>query len=116
MPQLRILDFKKVKQKERDEAQTLFKGKKLKKSDKPRIFVPGEQIKKGFQHQNTNQMGNFNDKSQHMNQRVQPSKEDIDAIRVNPYKLSTYDTFKYNLICNLSLLSPKPNLSMKLNV
>jgi len=81
MPQLRILDFKKVKQKERDEAQTLFKGKKLKKSDKPRIFVPGEQIKQGFQHQNTNQMGNFNDQSQHMNQRVQPSKEDIDAIR-----------------------------------
>lgn len=74
MPFLRILDFKKVKEKERKEAVSLFKGKKLKKSDKPRTFVPGEQIKHGNQ-----EFGN--EEVHHQQVRSQPSKEELDAIR-----------------------------------
>lgn len=46
LPQLRILDFKKIKLKERQEAQKLFKGKKVKQSDKPKTFIPGEPFDK----------------------------------------------------------------------
>lgn len=47
MPNLRVLDFKKIKQKEKQEATKLFKGKKLKQSEtaKPKTFVPGEPLK-----------------------------------------------------------------------
>jgi len=80
MPGLRLLDFKKVKERERQEAQTLFKGKKLKKSEKPKTFIPGEQLKQGFNQATQN----FTiDQSHPTAQRVQPSKEDIDAIRVS---------------------------------
>lgn len=78
LPTLRILDFKKVREKERQEAQSLFKGKKLKKSDKPKTFIPGEQIKQGF---NQGNQSFSNDPVQQQAQRAQPSKEDIDAIR-----------------------------------
>jgi len=79
MPNLRILDFKKIKQKERQEAQSLFKGKKLKKNDKPKTFIPGEQIKQGFTQSNQQNFGS--DQIQQHAQRQQPSKSDIDAIR-----------------------------------
>lgn len=79
IPSLRILDFKKVKEKERQEALALFKGKKLKKSDKPRTFIPGEQIKPNFNQGSQNFTTDQN--SQNKGQRAQPSKEDIDAIR-----------------------------------
>jgi len=79
IPSLRIIDFKKVREKERQEAQTLFKGKKLKKGDKAKIFLPGEQMKMGFNQGNQNFS---NDQSQQQTQRSQPSKEDIDAIRI----------------------------------
>ncbi len=51
-PRLRVLDFKKVKQKERDEAKALFKtkaGKEQLKEIKKRAktFVPGEELDKG---------------------------------------------------------------------
>lgn len=46
MPELRLLDFRKIKQKERDEANILFKSKKGKElqkeiSKKAKTFVPG---------------------------------------------------------------------------
>jgi len=46
LPQLRVLDFKKIKLKEKQEAQKLFKGKKVKHADKPKTFVPGEVLDK----------------------------------------------------------------------
>ncbi len=81
IPSLRILDFKKIKQKERDEAQKLYKGKKLKTSDKPRTFVPGDQLDK-LSLSAANQGGGFEQQRQNLNQRVQPTKEDIEAIKV----------------------------------
>jgi len=81
IPSLRILDFKKVKEKERQEAQTLFKGKKLKKSDKPRTFVPGEQLDKSAFNYQPNQTGFSQEQFQQRAERVQPSREDIEAIR-----------------------------------
>jgi len=80
LPHLRILDFKKVKQTERDEAKKLYKGKKLKGAaapEKPKTFVPGEQLDKltGQQQQQLTQQ-------QIRTERVQPSKEDIDAIKL----------------------------------
>jgi len=49
LPQLTILDFKKIKMKERDEANQLFrskKGKQLEKeiAKKPKTFVPGAEL------------------------------------------------------------------------
>jgi U2 small nuclear ribonucleoprotein A' len=49
LPQLRLLDFRKIKQKERDEAKALFKSKKGKElqkeiSRKAKTFVPGAGI------------------------------------------------------------------------
>lgn len=46
LPELRLLDFRKIKQKERDEANTLFKSKKGKEmqkeiAKKAKTFVPG---------------------------------------------------------------------------
>lgn len=46
LPQLRLLDFRKIKMKEREEAKTLFKGKKGKEiqkeiSKRAKTFVPG---------------------------------------------------------------------------
>jgi U2 small nuclear ribonucleoprotein A' len=79
MPNLRILDFKKIKQKEREDAHSLFKGKKLKKSDKPKTFTPGERINQGFIQ--SNQHNFSNNQFQQQTQRQQPSKSDIDAIR-----------------------------------
>lgn len=84
IPSLKVLDFKKVKDRERAEAQKLYKGKKLKKSNesnKAKTFVPGEQLDKltlgqsggtGFDQKISQQGGR---------ERVQPSKEDIEAIR-----------------------------------
>ncbi len=104
MPFLRVLDFKKVKdkvfflvniitglvflfeyvialKKERKEALSLFKGKKLKKSDKPRTFVPGEQIKLGSFNQGNQEFSE--EIHHHQVQRSQPSKEELNAIRVS---------------------------------
>lgn len=80
IPSLRVLDFKKVKDKERQEAQKLFKGKKLKKSDKPKTFVPGEQLDKLTSNQNDQQQ---QQQIQRTAEKVQPTKEDIEAIRVS---------------------------------
>lgn len=46
LPELRLLDFRKIKQKERDEANALFKSKKGKElqkeiTRKAKTFVPG---------------------------------------------------------------------------
>lgn len=46
MPELRLLDFRKIKQKERDEANALFKSRKGKEiqreiAKKAKTFVPG---------------------------------------------------------------------------
>lgn len=81
IPGLRILDFKKIKDKERKEAQTLFKGKKLKKIEKPKTFVPGEQLDKAAFNYQSNQTGFSQDQFQHRAERVQPTKDDIEAIR-----------------------------------
>jgi U2 small nuclear ribonucleoprotein A' len=68
LPQLKLLDFKKVKLNERQEAQALFKGKKLKTADsqKPKTFTPGAQ----YTQQPTQP------------QQHKASKEELDAIRV----------------------------------
>jgi hypothetical protein len=69
--------------KERQEANRLYKGKKLKQSDKPKTFVPGEQIDKLSSNQNGfGQENNSHQQQQQQQQRLQPSKEDIEAIRV----------------------------------
>ncbi len=107
IPSLRLLDFKKVKEKERQEAETLFKGKKLKKSDKPKTFIPGEQLKQSF---NQATQSFTIDQNQPMAQRPQPSKEDIDAIRVIKRAilksiLEIFFILRYFLtliVCNLS--------------
>ncbi|CAF1053930.1 unnamed protein product [Brachionus calyciflorus] len=77
IPSLRVLDFKRIRDKERQEAQKLYKGKKLKKSETPKTFVPGEQMDKLSLNQ-----ADFNQKQQQRVERAQPSKEDIDAIRL----------------------------------
>ena len=60
----------------------MFKGKKLKKSEKPKTFIPGEQVdKSAFNYQNS--QGFSQDHFQQRAERVQPSKEDIEAIRVS---------------------------------
>lgn len=42
LPELRLLDFRKIKQKERDDANALFKSKKGKEiTRKAKTFVPG---------------------------------------------------------------------------
>jgi len=85
IPSLKVLDFKKIKDKEREEAQKLYKGKKIKRSDnKPKTFVPGEQLDKlTLSSQGGQGATGFGDaQQQHMlQQRAQPSKEDIEAIR-----------------------------------
>ena len=57
----------------------MFKGKKLKQSDKPKTFIPGEQVDKLNYQSN---QGFTNEQFQHRVERAQPSKEDIEAIRV----------------------------------
>lgn len=84
IPGLRVLDFKKVKEKERDQAQQLFKGKKLKSSNKVKTFVPGSQLDKltlSSQDKN-NQNNNDQDQSKQRAEKVKPTKEEIDAIRM----------------------------------
>lgn len=49
LPELRLLDFRKIKQKERDEANALFKSKKGKEmqkeiTKKSKTFVPGGNV------------------------------------------------------------------------
>lgn len=98
IPSLRVLDFKKVKdkvifnfylnlfflikffsKKERQEAQKLFKGKKLKQSERPKTFIPGEQVDKSSFNYQSNQRFTQEQRVE----RAQPTKEDIEAIRVN---------------------------------
>ena len=68
--------------KEREQAQKLYKGKKLKTSEKPKTFVPGEQLDK-LNINSGGQSGNFDQQQRNtMNQRIQPTKEDIEAIIV----------------------------------
>ena len=89
MPQLRILDFKKIKDKERKEAQIVFKGKKLKKNaNAVNVFTPGEQITTTTTAAVTNQEQQYQQLplQQQQQQRMQPTKEDIEAIRVCIYK------------------------------
>jgi U2 small nuclear ribonucleoprotein A' len=87
IPSLRVLDFKKVKEKERQEAQKLYKGKKLKKSssenNKPRTFVPGEPTAAAENNTNNNNNDSTTTQNQHHQrvERIQPTKEDIEAIR-----------------------------------
>ncbi|KAK9500572.1 hypothetical protein O3M35_001812 [Rhynocoris fuscipes] len=56
LPNLRLLDFRKIKQKEREEALTLFKSKKGRElqreivSKKGKTFVPGAALPKGSAH------------------------------------------------------------------
>lgn len=91
IPSLRVLDFKRIRDKEREEAQKLYKGKKLKKSEVPRTFIPGEQLDK----LSLNQAGGDNAQKKTKPERTQPSKEDIDAIRV---KLIFFYKLKFNFI------------------
>jgi U2 small nuclear ribonucleoprotein A' len=80
IPSLTVLDFKKVKQRERDEAQILYKGKKLKSAAAAnKTFVPGDQLNKLSL--NNPASGGAQQQLQ-MQQRIQPSKEDMDAIRL----------------------------------
>jgi U2 small nuclear ribonucleoprotein A' len=83
IPSLKILDFKKVKETEREQAQKLYKGKKLKTSEKPNTFVPGEQLDKMNLGQNAANNRGFDQQSrQNMTtQRSQPTKEDIESIK-----------------------------------
>jgi hypothetical protein len=69
LPQLKLLDFRKVKLSERQEAAGLFKGKKLKTTgiDKPKTFTPGAQ---------------YNQQQQQQQQQHKASKEELEAIRV----------------------------------
>lgn len=78
IPSLRVLDFKKVKDKERQEAQKLFKGKKLKQSERPKTFIPGEQVDKSSFNYQSNQRFTQEQRVE----RAQPTKEDIEAIRL----------------------------------
>jgi hypothetical protein len=71
-----------VKQRERDEAQQLYKGKKLKSAaGATKTFVPGEQLNKLTLNSSTantaTPASNIN-----LQQRAQPSKEDMEAIRL----------------------------------
>ena len=78
IPSLRVLDFKRIKEKERVEAAKLYKGKKLKKAsdaNKVKTFVPGEQLDK----LNLNSEAG---KQQQQQQKVQVTKEDMEAIRM----------------------------------
>lgn len=88
IPSLKVLDFKKVKEKERQEAQRLYKGKKIKRIDKPKTFIPGDQLDKLTLSSQAQSGTGFGDtqqsqaQQQHsLQQRSQPSKEDIEAIR-----------------------------------
>ena len=69
--------------KEKEQAQKLYKGKKLKTSDKPKTFIPGEQLDKLTLNQANNGFGQEQQQRQAQSQRVQPTKEDIEAIKVN---------------------------------
>ncbi len=60
----------------------MFKGKKLKKNEKPKTFVSGEQFDKSTLQQ-TNQINFGQDQIQQRAERIQPTKEDIEIIRVN---------------------------------
>lgn len=80
--------------KERDEARKLYDGKKIKKSNdnKPKTFVPGEQLDKLTLSSQSGTQGGFGGPPESIGQqqrveRVQPSKEDLDAIRVSSYKM-----------------------------
>ncbi|XP_076371376.1 U2 small nuclear ribonucleoprotein A'-like isoform X1 [Tachypleus tridentatus] len=78
LPQLRLIDFRKVKQKERDEASTLFKGKRGKKLEKEigrrsKTFVPGGAL------------GNSEKKT------GGPSASDIEAIKTAIAKATTLE-------------------------
>ncbi|EDO45144.1 predicted protein [Nematostella vectensis] len=42
LPQLRVLDFQRIKMRERDAAKRMFSGKKAPPSSKPKTFTPGE--------------------------------------------------------------------------
>lgn len=44
LPQLRVLDFKRIKQKEREKAEQMFAGRK-KAPKKDKLFTPGEKVK-----------------------------------------------------------------------
>jgi len=83
IPSLRNLDFKKVKEKERQEAQKLYKGKKLKRAEKPKTFIPGEQLDRLSltNVSNTGFSGPPQHQHAHHQQKQQASKEDLDAIR-----------------------------------
>jgi hypothetical protein len=65
----------------------LYKGKKLKQADKPKTFIPGDQLEKlasvaAVQQNNSGFNVNIQQQHQMHIQRVQPTKEDIEAIRV----------------------------------
>jgi hypothetical protein len=68
----------------------LYKGKKLKQAERPKTFIPGDQLEKLASAAAVQQNNGFNTTNiqqqyhqQHI-QRVQPTKEDIEAIRVCP--------------------------------
>ena len=65
----------------------MYKGKKLKQSDKPKTFIPGDQLDKLASAAAVQQNNGFNTTIQQQHQqhiqRVQPTKEDIEAIRVS---------------------------------
>ena len=84
LPALRVLDFKRVRERERAEAARLYKGKKLKsKSDTAtptaatsKTFVPGEQLDKLSL--NNSSSGS---QQQQSTPKLQPTKEEMEYIR-----------------------------------
>ena len=74
----------------------MFKGKKLKQSDKPKTFVPGEQLDKLTFNYSGNTGFNQQEHVQIRTEKVQPSKEDIEAIRVINTTRSFFAMYKTN--------------------
>ena len=89
----------------------MYKGKKLKQSDKPKTFIPGDQLDKLASAAAVQQNNGFNTTIQQQHQqhiqRVQPTKEDIEAIRVS-FHLETKKNIKIN---NSNYLNLDGNLS-----
>ena len=73
----------------------MYKGKKLKTSEKPKTFIPGEQLDK-LNINSGGQSANFDQQQRNniMNQRVQPTKEDIEAIKVNVINILSFEIIK----------------------
>ena len=117
MPDGRVARFEVPEGTTPEQAQKMFKGKKLKQTEKPKTFIPGDQLEKlaAAQQQNNFASPQFHQQQQRV-ERVQPTKEDIEAIRVCIYFFSSH--FSIELILNIKKNRwpyLKPNPLKKLN-